>query len=802
MTLTRACHAKQPTVALLRFTPEDILPLKHPSRHPSDIRPPKPAVARSPVPRTARGTWPIADQPATSRLPRWVLLGPLLLFAAGSVFGMLEVHSSTDTWIGLAAGRQILEQTRFLNLRETFPKMDTFSFTFEGQPFFNQNWLTHVYFWLLYDGFGRSAVIIGTWALCVAIFTFVLLATRVRSGSWLAATLAASLVAIATRDWVSPRPATMQFFCLATLWFLLSVLLRVPEGGADQRTHSPRTDAGAAGPPAPSETTRGGRAEHTQGDRRWWAILALLPLLVVWSNAHGSFLFGYGLVGLFGACWLVARAFELIRRRRGLATITDAQALVVGLLTVLAAGLTIMQGPFGLENFTHQFKVTTSPKFREVGEWHPPDLSAHPPYRAGQLLLFERIPVILRVLLTGQLGLDQAFPPVGRFWWALRAVVICFVVALLLRLAGRFFGAPPGPPPLGRGRYPLQALLVDVAAVAIGLYMAFFARRFAPILYILATPALVVWLLLLCGRLSSGWRVRVRDVLVVASWPAALAMAGLTWRQAYADLVEPFRGRSGFDLLARVTRLDGSSREVFDFLTRNELRVKLLTEWTQAGVVMFHVPSAQVFMDGRAQQVYSEEHYVQYSKDWWHSPAEGPQALARLTELGTDTVLLRAREHAVMHRTLVQSGRWLPVLYGEVGWRLYMRADSQPMRVVLQRERTGQMWWPENARGHFSRGRLLLELSPLKVDQALEHLKIACGLEPQMGLEGYPIITSALVHAQRREEAEAYLLREAQRIQGEAGLETGVRELLVRTIQECLRTVRKQSGVASPEKGG
>jgi len=296
--------------------------------------------------------------------------------------------------------------------------------------------------------------------------------------------------------------------------------------------------------------------------------------------------------------------------------------------------------------------------------------------------------------------------------------------------------------------------------------------------------------------------VRVQDLLVLVSWPAALATAGLTWRQGYADLVEPFRGRSGFDLLARVTRLDGSSREVFDFLGRNGLRVKLLTEWTQAGVVMFHVPTARVFMDGRAQQVYSEEHYLLYSDIWWHRPAEGAQALARLTELGTDSVLLRVHQHQIMRRTLEQSGRWLPVLSGEGGWQLYMRDDSEPLRVVIQREGTGRLWWPESARGRFSRGRLLLVLSPLNIDRALEHLKAACELDPQMGLDAYPIITTALARAQRPEEAEEYLLREAQRIQDAAGLEAGVRELLARTIRECLNTVHRPSGVAPPAKGG
>jgi hypothetical protein len=64
--------------------------------------------------------------------------GPILLFLAATAFGILEVHSSTDTWIGLAAGRQIYTA-------DEFPKTDTFSYTFNGEVWYNQNWLTHLF---------------------------------------------------------------------------------------------------------------------------------------------------------------------------------------------------------------------------------------------------------------------------------------------------------------------------------------------------------------------------------------------------------------------------------------------------------------------------------------------------------------------------------------------------------------------------------------------------------------------------------------------------------------------------------
>jgi hypothetical protein len=169
-----------------------------------------------------RNTPPGPTSPTIARraaaLPSWTKAGTALFFLAACVYGVLEVHYSTDTWIGLAAGRQILSSP-------AFPKTDTFSYTFHGQTWFNQNWLSHVFFWLLYDRIGPSAVVIGTWTVGVGLFACVLLATKLRSGSWTAAMLAAAIVAVATRDWLRVRPATIQFFLLALLWLSVSALL-------------------------------------------------------------------------------------------------------------------------------------------------------------------------------------------------------------------------------------------------------------------------------------------------------------------------------------------------------------------------------------------------------------------------------------------------------------------------------------------------------------------------------------------------------------------------------------------------
>ena len=96
---------------------------------------------------------------------------------AGAAMGALGVHATTDIWIGLASGRYILEQGEV-------PTSDPFSYTFAGEPFFNQNWLSHVAFFWVYDRIAPAAVVLLTWLSNAAIYGLVLYAVRVRCRSW------------------------------------------------------------------------------------------------------------------------------------------------------------------------------------------------------------------------------------------------------------------------------------------------------------------------------------------------------------------------------------------------------------------------------------------------------------------------------------------------------------------------------------------------------------------------------------------------------------------------------------------
>ena len=619
-------------------------------------------------------------------------LGPIALFLAASAWGVLEIHSSTDTWIGLAGGQKILAETDWTNVRETFPHNDTFSYTFNGELWFNQNWLTHVFQYWLYSHVSRDAVVYGTWFLAAGVFWFVLLAAYWRGGSWLGALLAAAVVGLGCRDFLSARPATTGFFCISALWALVCAL------------------------------------EGQRGKTRWWPIVLLLPLLFIWGNAHGSFVFGYGTLALYLGYWFLARtighkfswAFSLIgvlilipiavvvlRKPIALASVgiliysavwlivyftrprvvlRDTQAYAIAGVMVTALALTIVLGPFGLDNFTHGEKVAGSDVFRRVSEWNPPYVSG------------------------------SHFPPVWRFW----AILYTSLTGLLL--AGLFWLLMRRKVSTGAKSERPHTSMFDLAMVAIGLGMAFWARRFAPIYFIFGAPVFLTWVLICLRPLQQLWpRLMpwLRGGLMVGAAGLAVFTAHWTHKRAHQELTANFVGRPEYDLLDRVTRVDMTPRDALLYLQNNELEVNLLVEWTSAGVVMFQVPTARVYMDGRAQQVYDEAHYLKYSRLF--DPTTLSNQLQQIVqEYNTDAILLRRHGRAYNLWTYAdQSPEWVPVLLGR-RYGLFLRVSGAPLERVGKLIRSGAEWRPESAWATASEGHCWAFTPPPDFERAIE----------------------------------------------------------------------------------
>jgi hypothetical protein len=678
---------------------------------------------------------------------------------------MLDAEFSTDTWMGLAAGRQIMEQLDWGRFYETFPMQDTFSYTFYKQAWFNQNWLSNLGQYWIYDRIGPSAVVYITWAIAACIHVFVLLAVYWRTESWLAACLAAALVGIGGRDFLEPRAAIVGLLCLAALWALICAI----EGQRDRR--------------------------------RWWPIALLLPLLVFWNNAHGGFVFGYGLLALYGGHWVAVRLCRTkgggivmlilpllvvaylvssgtnllpfdkpaflrwlpvpiyaaywagVRFGEPNIAASGRQILSIAVVLIAAIMIAMMLGPFGIESFTHPGKIASSTIFRTISEWHP--AYSH----VGDL-----------------------FPPMWRFWGIFG---LTGSGVLLLWLAGRIAARPYAQGAPDRKAAPWS--LFDVALVLICVCMTFWARRFAPLLYVLSAPVLAVWVMRLAEPLVPHLRGYGNPALKLAAALAAVVTGWLTWTTAQRELIDAFKDQPATGLLER-TRGYRTLDEAIMFVGENQLRVNLLTDYGDGGSVMFYAPLARVFIDGRSDQLYTEQHFRRY---WALMDSRTPaQELRRtLDETDTDAVLVRSWSGTrVLQRTLLFSPDWALVLLNS-DYILFLRRGSPALKRLGDLIRDGKEWRPPQAGTitpyvQASRAMVLLNTSPSNPAQTLDLLKGAVDRQPPLGRALYPTIMRVLTETAGTAAATDYVLLQLTRVTSDATLDPQMRSALLALLAE------------------
>lgn len=635
----------------------------------------------------------------TPRLPLPTLVlaaGPILLALSAFAYGMLEVHMSTDTWIGLAAGKQILDLGRV-------PTTDSFSFTFPGQPWYNQNWGTHALQYWLFSRFGPNSVMYATWGLIFATYGLVALAAYWRTRTWIGSLLAAAVVALGCRDYMSPRPATTGFFCMAALWALLCAL----EGQRERK--------------------------------RWWPIWALLPLLLIWGCVHGSFTFGYGILGLYVAIWSAVQFFgprwNAVDRR---------QILAIVALVAVAIGLTLAFGPFGLSNFMHGEKVASSQTFRGVAEWRPP------------------------LKLSSDLAPLPPFPPVWRFWMILGGAIFALVAA-------QFAGTLMRSSTTGKGE-PVRCSPFDPIPLLIGLAMSFWARRFGPVLFIFGAPLVLVWILRLTAGLSGSAKRYGLIALSAMAWPTAVLIAWETSQKVYDELVARHVSTPELNLLERATLYNQTPQDAIDFLKHNALTPNTFIEWTQAGPLMFHWPEAKVFMDGRAQQLYDEATYAAYTRivderiprdlAFEALNLAGEVATTVLPRPRVDAVLLRLGRAAPLNDALERSPQWV-VSYLSPKSILFVRRDSDTFLRIGARIAAGREWRPETGESLFSRGKVLLAVRPPDFDGALRAFQrsVELGSKAELISMSLSSIWQLYSQANRLEEARTYFSTLKSRLQ-------------------------------------
>ncbi|HVM96308.1 MAG TPA: hypothetical protein VMT89_07955, partial [Candidatus Acidoferrales bacterium] len=188
-------------------------------------------------------------------------LWTLLLVSSLAYFFSVN-QADNDLWGHLFAGREIVAHG-------AIPRVDVYSYTVLGFPWFNHEWLTHVIFAEVYHFAGSAGLLLYKGAAALTAFGLTFAGVRRRSDNpWVWGGVGLLLIAVLARGFAI-RP---QVFTYAAVALLLDQLDRYQNG----------------------------RRQH-----RW-----MLPLLfVLWANVHGGFVLGLAILAGF-ALWQVQ--FELL----------------------------------------------------------------------------------------------------------------------------------------------------------------------------------------------------------------------------------------------------------------------------------------------------------------------------------------------------------------------------------------------------------------------------------------------------------------------------------------------------------
>lgn len=294
------------------------------------------------------------------RAARGALLLATLLVVATIALSSLTVF---DFWWYLASGQRILE-TR------SVPATDPFSYTAQGRPWINHMWATQVLFTLLWERWGRLALIGLKTATVVATFWVVLATMRARGVHPLLASAMTLLAAWTGAGFWHARPQTFTYLFVAVLAWLLR--------------------AGWEG-------------------RRF--TLALVPVLVaLWVNLHAGFVMAFVMIGIAG----LGTALPLLvdRERRGAGWRAVGLTAIVG----VAAAAASLLNPFGVRAILFPLEVVRSvPFMTSTIEWFPPNFH-HGSFRPLELMLLLLFPAFAwgrARLSAADVGLILVFANLG-----------------------------------------------------------------------------------------------------------------------------------------------------------------------------------------------------------------------------------------------------------------------------------------------------------------------------------------------------------------------------------------------------
>ena len=227
-----------------------------------------------------------------------------------------------DYYLHLMAGKYIVEH----NL---LPNVDVFSYTMAGQPWHMHEWLFEVLVYCVNSIAGDNGVILLTSGLGVLAFYIAFSAGILNGRQNNRAILLALLLFAFYSIFIQPRPQIITFLCYAVFLFVIF----------DYKYRN---------------------------TLRFAAILP--PLMIVWVNAHGAYIFGIAFLCLFIAC-------EYLRRLMGAKEKYFDNKLHRLTLIIAVTILSSAINPYFIKQWIFPFVLMNKDAMSVISEWRSPDFA-------------------------------------------------------------------------------------------------------------------------------------------------------------------------------------------------------------------------------------------------------------------------------------------------------------------------------------------------------------------------------------------------------------------------------------------
>ena len=516
--------------------------------------------------------------PSLSDLVFSTTLAFVFLFGQGAT----QLLRDSDTGWHIRTGDWILENF-------AVPRQDLFSFSKPGGEWFAWEWLSDVVFALVHRYAGLAGLVLLA-ALVISLVFTMLYRFMIRRGANAPVAVALALVAsyAASVHWLA-RPHMFSWaFALAFYWIL----------------------------------------EQTPAEKK--RIFWLVPLTVLWTNMHGSFVLGLFLVGIYAAAELATAALAPAGQATEIRRTSLARAARYGVLLAACSAASLVN-PYLFRVHLHIFGyLQDSFILNHIVEFFSPNFH-FPATRFFEVLLF--------------LGLGSALWALrqGRYRQAL--LVLCFA----------HFG-------LQSARHiPLYAIFAaPVIATALGEGLAAHRRG-----------TMARWLARLLAsfeRFSEGiGQIEARPRVYATSGLVTLAVIGLLWAPpAAAGKVQDFRSRFDSQLFPV-----GAA----DYLVQTSFTGNIFTSDQWSSYLIYRTfPRIRVFMDGR-----SDYYGAEMGKLYLNLLSVHYTWQQTFDQYQVDWVLLRV--NSGLAGALKESARW-KIAYDDGVAILFHRAGSAPAQLV------------------------------------------------------------------------------------------------------------------------